>query len=336
MPTVAETARITTVTGRTGAIDTPEERAWLVWTRFKEASEGDPTKQKVIGGALVIGQMKAHARFLFPEAPWGNDEAEQDFMRPVYRYLRASGNAYVLRRNIGGSPHMSEWFLSDSWRDQPAAAPPKKRRVPDAIDKRAAKLTAHEAGEDRAPAPVTVRFTEPTPKNMRPASVAGVLTAAPSTLDTAVILGIPEAEGRGRVNVFGIGTLHANRLAEGWGCPKCPRRFPSYQAVGSHMRVHYSQVLAAEVDALRAKVAEYESTPAPTPSLSVAPEPPSPAVSLTAAMIIEAVTNIVDSQSEHKPRAEAAEAKVAAISDAIESLPIAQAMSKVYEIVKGA
>lgn len=156
MPTVAETARVTykgaPPTGKDA--DTAQEKAWLVWTSVIEEAKRLGTKPEPGQNYLLwIGSLKAHVKRLWPEVEWEDQQKAQDFCMPIYYYLNFNKIMKTVRRNVPNT-FSNEWAVSLSFEEGAIPKKPKKPRVePTRTEQR---LSAHEAGEDREPAPVEV------------------------------------------------------------------------------------------------------------------------------------------------------------------------------------
>lgn len=93
----------------------------------------------------------------------GGDELLDGDVDVIRRYLKVTHNIVALER-IEGVTHRFRIFVSEQWRE-PELKQTQPRPEPDAISKRAEKLTPQEAGEDRKPEPVVVRSVDDMSEN---------------------------------------------------------------------------------------------------------------------------------------------------------------------------
>lgn len=176
MPSLASLAR---VTRRGGAVTPPgitltsniedslETKSWLIYTSMMEAAHrsgeswSTPETDEQ-GRVITVDSLKRHARSLYPTVDWSDSIASAEFMQPIYRYLRLSGNARIVQRNVGGDPQKAMWSLAPAWGE---GSPPTKKKVRTYVPTRTEKkVTPTEAGEDRTPEPVVVVRPTPTPQ----------------------------------------------------------------------------------------------------------------------------------------------------------------------------
>lgn len=326
MVAIMDSARIT-VTGAptqfTGMATSIEERAWLMWTRFRESSAHPAAHTEVPGGILTNGSMKTHARFLFPEVAWGDTDAEAVFMEPVYKYLRRSGNAKVIRRRVDGTPYVSEWFLSSEWlamdegrgRKTPPTAYEEKRTRAER------RLTAAEAGEDRTPMPVT------TTKTVR-------LNIAGRPISEAVSTNARESVRKARL----VGHALAPTYCREPGCEALPP-FSKPAAIGGHVAMHNRKKrqaaeaqIKADARATRkaARLAIVPSAPVEQPIPLRAPVTGTPVSAVTgvdqAVAMLEAYVASQSPAAAAIARAEAAEAALAEANAKIAAMRAALGM----------
>jgi hypothetical protein len=183
MPTLREAARITARGKDIPDVSSGEVKpnAWLLWSAVHTHAEreGAPpatfaeandmaTKDVSISGITADGDEgfiwrgvvnKAFVE-LWPMAPRVFDDgsaegrATQSARRMLNQYLRMTGNLICLVRGNKDSP--SSWWVRGEWYDgmpAPALSKTGPAMEPTRTEKR---LTAHEAGEDREPKPVSV------------------------------------------------------------------------------------------------------------------------------------------------------------------------------------
>lgn len=133
--------------GRTGT--ELAQQAFLVWSaaRARESRLGEAHLHQGVAGRIYRGNLTQVILGLWPRLSHASARHELDtFRSDVYRYLRASGNAVCIKSGVGGKN--IEWWLRDGWN---ASAVTVALSRMTAAERR---LTPHEAGEDREPAPV--------------------------------------------------------------------------------------------------------------------------------------------------------------------------------------
>lgn len=117
------------------------------------------------------------------------DKASQDsFTSEIYAYLRASGNAICTRKPGLGEHGIPLWWLREHWNDVKAAHVFRPTQLTD----REKRLTPQEVGEDREPAPVSVRQREEA-EARREAAAANQQPAAPAATREEQILAVVKA-----------------------------------------------------------------------------------------------------------------------------------------------
>lgn len=174
MTRVAKSARITISGDSRKRFDEANvaQNAWEVWRVALKAAKqrGVPADRSGVPGFDVALTMQGIVASTFPEL-----NAEPDLLRSVAatvrNHLRTTGNAVCVNRDKTAV----RWWIRETWNDQPIALvhggliPTNRER----------KLTPHEAGEDRAPAPVEVRKVDPTGTKLTDEEAA-IVTAAGS------------------------------------------------------------------------------------------------------------------------------------------------------------
>lgn len=142
--------------------DSVEEVAWMAWTTLTEQAVRaniEPTPALELGwgvpGYRIARSMRSVLVGLYPAAQALSDADWSVWSGPIYAYLRASTNAVCLDRDA--SPPV--WWVRKAWRD--AVGVPVYRHLPPTA--REARLTPGEAGEDRMPGEVSVRWRCPVP-----------------------------------------------------------------------------------------------------------------------------------------------------------------------------
>jgi len=168
MARISSTARVS-VTGRDAAEARDaaiEQKCWMVWARAHSLlSEGGAKPQSLEGVAGIAGELNLRgvvAR-LWPELGGKDQRPELDaFIAPIYEYLKKSGNARCVLQPAPGSGKRPVWWIRSEWREVLAIHIGMSTRTEESyMTKQEKRLTPTEAGEDRQPAPVDIRFMEP-------------------------------------------------------------------------------------------------------------------------------------------------------------------------------
>jgi len=168
MARLSSTARVS-VSGRDAAEARDaaiEQKCWMVWARAHSLlSEGGGRPQSLEGVAGIAGELNLRgvvAR-LWPELSGKDQRPELDaFIAPIYEYLKKSGNARCVLQPAPGSGRRPVWWIRADWREVLAIHIGMSTRTEESyMTKQEKRLTPAEAGEDRSPAPVEVRFMEP-------------------------------------------------------------------------------------------------------------------------------------------------------------------------------
>ena len=171
MAQVKDVARITSGGKRLPDVNQNElpVNAWLVWeaVRNKVVAERDPEKRSHQGdpGHIWRGTLSSIFTSLWPDMSngyIGNANEATKVKTTLSNYLRDTNNLVCLDRGAispgtkaAGTSRLPTWWIRGEWNE----APPQSRShglTPTYTERR---LTPHEAGEDRAPAPVTVNRT---------------------------------------------------------------------------------------------------------------------------------------------------------------------------------
>lgn len=161
MATLREVARVTQRGNNLPDVTSGELKAnaWLVHQSalgHAQRSHSLRIQYEGVWGYQWKGNLKSILRDLWPAIPPGNDIHRDSYATSVsekiYRYLRVTKNANCLERNLKED---SVWFIREEWNDQ---EPEEHKPV---ISRQAARLSSHEAGEDREPAPVELAFKCP-------------------------------------------------------------------------------------------------------------------------------------------------------------------------------
>lgn len=155
-----------------------ENRGFALWSACQgkiRTSKAPLTKgpsERGVGdvdGYEIEVNLKRKCFDLWPELNQMDKQSQESFSSEIYAYLRASGNAVCVRQP-GVGPGIPVWWLRATWNDVKAVGVFKQTELTN-YEKR---LTAREAGEDRPPAPVTVKQREDV-----------VAAASPSATQTA-------------------------------------------------------------------------------------------------------------------------------------------------------
>ena len=168
MARLSSTARVS-VSGRDAAEARDaaiEQKCWMVWARAHSLlSEGGGKPQSLDGVAGLAGELNLRGVVsrLWPELSGKDQRPELDaFIAPIYEYLKKSGNARCVLQPAPGSGKRPVWWVRSDWREVLAIHIGMSTRTEESyMTKQEKRLTPAEAGEDRQPAPVDVRFMEP-------------------------------------------------------------------------------------------------------------------------------------------------------------------------------
>jgi cell division protein FtsB len=275
MPTVREiaTVRPQQALSAKDSADPIVERSWMIWTAMKEAAERSGSERDAAGNLLFATNLKAHARFLYPDdVNWDDKDAVAAFMDPVYMYLRRHGIAKVVHRNVGGDFTVSVWAVSPRFDGGTA----RRLDLNEGLSKREARLTAAEAGEDREPAPVTIRtitkedgvdsypctepgcdrtFSSPQARNgHKPSHIPGNVGRERSPRSFVVDKESLVA-GREEAAALGVPTkaVKTDDPAAPWKCAVCDEKFTTKFAIGGHMKAHVRAAMREKIAALEAE-----------------------------------------------------------------------------------
>lgn len=129
------------------------QEVWEVMHREAKTRGMALTKQAVPGsrrpvdGRIFVATIGAFIKTLSKERGWNLNEKQVDLVR---RFMRDTGNVVTLNRV---EQYRFRIFVAEEWQERQELTD-KQTREPDAIDKRAEKLTPKDAGEDREPATV--------------------------------------------------------------------------------------------------------------------------------------------------------------------------------------
>lgn len=167
MARLSSTARVS-VSGRDAAEARDaaiEQKCWMVWARAHSLLSEGGKPQSLEGVAGIAGELNLRgvvAR-LWPELSGKDQRPELDaFIAPIYEYLKKSGNARCVLQPAPGSGRRPVWWVRADWREVLAIHVGMSTRTEESyMTKQEKRLTPTEAGEDRQPAPVDVRFMEP-------------------------------------------------------------------------------------------------------------------------------------------------------------------------------
>lgn len=109
------------------------------------------TKDRNYGdGRVIINTVGAFIKGLNKERGWGLDENQIDLTR---RYLKATGNVVVLNKL---EQYQFRIFIRETWHEGLLVTEPVTKENPSRADK----ISPHDAGEDREPAPVEYRCSQ--------------------------------------------------------------------------------------------------------------------------------------------------------------------------------
>lgn len=150
-----------------GITDPLENRGYALWLSCQgkiKTSKAPLTKGPAdrgvgdVDGYEIEVNLKRKCFDLWTELNQMDRHSQEAFTSEVYTYLRQSGNAVCVRQpGIGPGGHgIPVWWLRKEWNDVKAIGIFKQTTLTD----REKRLTPQEAGEDREPAPVTVKQRE--------------------------------------------------------------------------------------------------------------------------------------------------------------------------------
>ena len=139
------------------------DKSKKIWTSARNYCSNKNRPVQVIEGVSFWECDKPLNYFVKGQFPELHDYERQK--KPIYDFLRSTTNAV----NVGSKTDESmkdgehHWLIRDDWCEAGTKVVFRSPKAPDSIDKRAARLTEKEAGEDRVPAPVVVT-TKATPE----------------------------------------------------------------------------------------------------------------------------------------------------------------------------
>lgn len=225
MPTVGEIARVSTKEIST------EERARKIWEKMRAEAlrrKLPKTSNRYGTGYILSGSIASYAAQIWPEMDFSDrrDRKAKAFLVSVYPYMRACGTVVTIETSLVKGKAENRIFVNDVYTDRaliPVAPGSKTRSNADraalltgAPTRRAeARLTPHEAGEDREPEPVTVMHVDPEVE----------AAEAPAPEETPA----PAAKQRPKGNP----KVPANRI-----CTICDKQFAHFRQRNAHMATH--------------------------------------------------------------------------------------------------
>jgi len=239
-----------TLTADTLEMSIPD-RAKAVWAKARTHVEERDCTTEEYEGVLFWRVEKPLSYFIHAVFP--DLHAYEGGRAPIYDFLRATANAV----NISKDPTVDSehaWLIRDTWNENGTVL--LFRSVsPDRIDQRAAKLTPHEAGEDREPAPVEVRkveeaMTETASKNEFPCPDCDFVGISINSLNAH------SAKHKGRrpspvhSTITGFITLPDGRVK----CDECDSTFKDASSIPGHKKTHYNERREAEIGRLEREV----------------------------------------------------------------------------------
>lgn len=155
-----------------GFTDPLENRAWAVWYAIrngkvrvsgaaKQSSGPSQFGLSAESGWVVEINMTTKMKDLWTEFSQLDKQGQNAFGSEIRQFLRVSGNAACLvvpglTRSAESKQGQPVWWVRDEWNDAKAVGVFRQTE----LTSREKRLTAHEAGEDRSPAPVEVRMAE--------------------------------------------------------------------------------------------------------------------------------------------------------------------------------
>jgi len=142
--------------------DPLENRGYALWLacqgkiRTSKASKVTGPEDRGVGsvyGHEIEVNLKRKVFDLWPGLNQMDRASQDAFISEIYAYLRASGNAICVRKPGLGEHGIPLWWIRETWNDVKAVGIYRQTE----LTARERRLTPHEAGEDRPPAPVTVK-----------------------------------------------------------------------------------------------------------------------------------------------------------------------------------
>ena len=227
---------------------TVPDRARAVWSKARTHCEERGCITEEYEGVLFWRVEKPLSYFIHAVFP--DLHAYEGGRAPIYDFLRATANAV----NISKDPTVDAeraWLIRDTWNESNTVL--LFRSVnPDRIDQRAAKLSPHEAGEDREPAPVEVRKIEDT---MTEAAPTEFPCSECEFVGTSVnSLNAHSAKHKKRSAPLhvtsGFITLPDGRVK----CDECTATFADAGSIPGHKKTHYNERREAEIGRLEREV----------------------------------------------------------------------------------
>lgn len=255
------------------------DRARSVWANARAHVERNGYPSEVYEGVLFYRVDKPLAFFI--SAVFPDLLAYEGGRRPIYEFLRATCNAVNLHSRLQEDESITgqhAWLIRDTWNEKGTVIL-FRTLTPDAIDKRAQKLTPREAGEDRPPSPVEVRQVQPTKEGTvvtapkpAPPQFSASTQPAPVKQDNPEkneypcptcdrVFDTPNGRnahtqvhtGRPRQRATTVKKqAKAEQLPNGrWQCPNCDSTFETIGQYSGHAKVHYNENRDKELERLR-------------------------------------------------------------------------------------
>jgi hypothetical protein len=254
---VRQSATLSTNTAEMTVID----RARAVWAKAR-GHAGDKNLETVEYEGVLFWKVEKPLSY-FINAVFPDLHAWEGGRAPIYDFLRSTCNAVNISRDPSTDSEHA-WLIRDSWSEGSTVVIFRSVN-PDRIDQRAAKLTPHEAGEDREPAPVEVRRVEEAPTEAKKEETVTTEEDQSTTTFTCPEAGCGQTfASRNAMN----GHLAAHRgkavVPPGTGfiklpdgrvkCDECDAIFKEAASIPGHKKQHYNERREAENEHLKREV----------------------------------------------------------------------------------
>lgn len=255
------------VTGRTPG---KAKEVWLAIYRECTAKKLPKVQTRYGTGYMYVGSFQSFAGKLW-NLDYRRNAAHKLQVNQIRDFLRDSGNVVIVDRSTRGGRPENKIFIRAEWRDALAIPVPiTGGRPPDAIDRRAARLTPEEAGETRPPAPVQVSFQPPTPATPVTFSLPGAtpdspfVGEAPTTEPPAAPKPGPTPAKKAAATKEPAAKTATKKKAQFRNtpdtivmddgrlkCGECKEVFETPAAVAGHKRKHFNERAAEQVGRLQ-------------------------------------------------------------------------------------
>lgn len=240
------------------------ERARSVWAKARSHATEKACETVEYDGVLFWKVEKPLSYFINAVLP--DLHAWEGGRAPIYDFLRATCNAVNVSRDPSTDAEHA-WLIRDAWSDSSTVIIFRSVN-PDRIDQRAAKLTPHEAGEDREPAPIEVRRIEEATTKAQKKEEDVTTDATPTTTEETFPCPEPGCDQKFSSRNAMNGHLAAHRgksvVPPGTGfitlpdgrvkCDECDAIFKEASSIPGHKKQHWNERREAEVERLQREV----------------------------------------------------------------------------------